>query len=65
MNRFGIDDLGVGIGLRPVHFGPILAGESFGTVLFDFAGSEGGWVSARYSAFGRFSLELNAACLDE
>ncbi|MEE8217756.1 MAG: DUF692 domain-containing protein, partial [Vicinamibacteria bacterium] len=25
MNRFGIRDLGVGIGLRPVHFGPILA----------------------------------------
>jgi uncharacterized protein (UPF0276 family) len=25
MNRFGIPDLGVGIGLRPVHFGPILA----------------------------------------
>ena len=27
MNRFGIDDLGVGIGLRPVHFGPILSGS--------------------------------------
>jgi len=27
MNRFGIPDLGVGIGLRPVHFGPILATE--------------------------------------
>lgn len=27
MNRFGIDDLGVGIGLRPVHFGQILSGE--------------------------------------
>ncbi len=25
MNRFGIPDLGVGIGLRPVHFGQILA----------------------------------------
>jgi uncharacterized protein (UPF0276 family) len=25
MNRFGIPDLGVGIGLRPVHFGPILS----------------------------------------
>ena len=27
MNRFGINDLGVGIGLRPVHFGPILSGS--------------------------------------
>jgi uncharacterized protein (UPF0276 family) len=27
MNRFGIPDLGVGIGLRPVHFGQILSGE--------------------------------------
>jgi hypothetical protein len=27
MNRFGIRDLGVGIGLRPVHFGPILSGS--------------------------------------
>jgi len=27
MNRFGIPDLGVGIGLRPVHFGQILGGE--------------------------------------
>ena len=26
MNRFGIPDLGVGIGLRPVHFGQILSG---------------------------------------
>jgi uncharacterized protein (UPF0276 family) len=27
MNRFGIPDLGIGIGLRPVHFGQILSGE--------------------------------------
>jgi len=27
MNRFGIEDLGVGVGLRPVHFGEILAGR--------------------------------------
>jgi hypothetical protein len=27
MNRFGIEDLGIGIGLRPVHFGEILAGR--------------------------------------
>lgn len=36
----------------------------FGTLVFDFADSEGGWVSARYSAFGRFSVELNGACRD-
>ena len=27
MNRFGLPDLGVGIGLRTVHFGEILAGK--------------------------------------
>jgi uncharacterized protein (UPF0276 family) len=27
MNRFGMPDLGVGIGLRPAHFGQILSGE--------------------------------------
>jgi uncharacterized protein (UPF0276 family) len=27
MNRFGIEDLGIGIGLRPVHFGEILGGR--------------------------------------
>lgn len=43
----------------------LVVDESFGTVLFDFSASGGGWVSARYSAFGRFSVELNAACRDE
>ncbi len=38
--------------------------ESFGTLLFDFLSSGGGWVSAKYSAFGRFSVEINAACRD-
>jgi|GEM_PF-836405 len=42
----------------------LIAGASFGTILFDFTNSGGGWVSGEYSAFGRFSLELNAACRD-
>ena len=37
---------------------------AFGTVVFDFANSEGGFVSAKYSAFGLFSVELNSACRD-
>ena len=39
-------------------------GVRFGTVIFDFTAARGGWVSARYSAFGRFSVELEAACRD-
>ncbi len=38
--------------------------DPFGTVVFDFTNSGGGWVSARYSAFGLFSVELNSACRD-
>lgn len=38
------------------------AGVRFGTVVFDFTAASGGWVSARYSAFGRFSVELGSAC---
>ena len=33
-------------------------------VTFDFTQSGGGWVSAKYSAFGLFSVELNSACRD-
>ncbi|MEE8525594.1 MAG: hypothetical protein V3T72_16785 [Thermoanaerobaculia bacterium] len=51
--------------LTVVDVTELLPGEAFGTVLFDFSNSSGGWASARYSAFGRFSLELNAACRDE
>ena len=42
----------------------LVAEESFGTVVFDFSRSGGGWVSAKYSAFGLFSVELNSACRD-
>ena len=38
--------------------------NSFGTVVFDFSASGGGWASARYSAFGLYSVELNSACRD-
>lgn len=37
----------------------------FGTVLFDFSSSGGGWVSARHSAFGLFSVELGSACRED
>ncbi len=39
--------------------------ESFGTLVFDFTDSGGGWVSGRYSAFGRFSVDLESACRDQ
>ncbi len=38
--------------------------QAFGTLVFDFSSSGGGWVSARYSAFGRFSVDLKSACRD-
>lgn len=39
-------------------------GNRFGTVVFDFSKAGGGVVVGRYSAFGRFSVELNGACRD-
>lgn len=38
------------------------SGNRFGTLLFDFP--EGGWVSARYEAFGRYSAEVAGDCAD-
>ena len=43
----------------------LVPGENFGTLLLDFSPSGSGWASAEYSAFGRFSLELNSACVQE
>ncbi len=37
---------------------------SFGSLVFDFSASGSGFVTADYSAFGRFSAELNGACRD-
>lgn len=48
--------------LNVIDIGDLVTGENFGTVLFDFTNSAGGFATAEYSAFGRFSLELNAAC---
>lgn len=42
----------------------LVPSENFGTLVFDFTISNGGWASAKYSAFGRFSVELNSACRD-
>lgn len=36
--------------------------ESFGTLVFDFANSDGGVVYGEYSADGQFSVGLNGAC---
>ncbi len=41
----------------------LVAEQRFGTLVFDFANSASGLVTAEYSAFGRFSVELNGACL--
>ncbi|MEM7351425.1 MAG: hypothetical protein AAF657_11505 [Acidobacteriota bacterium] len=43
----------------------LVPGQNFGTLLLDFSPSGSGWASAEYSAFGRFSLELNSACVQE
>ena len=40
----------------------LVPGQRFGTLVFDFANGGGGLVTAAYSAFGRFSVELNGAC---
>ncbi len=58
------DEVATASHLSVLDVGELVAGESFGTVLFDFTAAGGGWVSARYSAFGRFSLELEGACRD-
>lgn len=34
----------------------------FGTVVFNFGPAEGGWTSARYSAFSQFSTEVASSC---
>ena len=46
------------------HTELVASEEAFGSVVFDFTASGGGWVSAEYSAFGLFSVELNSGCLD-
>jgi hypothetical protein len=42
----------------------LVSSTNFGALVFDFTNSGGGWASAKYSAFGRFSVELNSACRD-
>ncbi len=48
--------------LNFVDISELVPGVSFGTVVFDFSGTEGGLVSGRYEALGQFSVELNSAC---
>ena len=43
----------------------LVPGESFGSLVFDFSAAGGGFVTAEYSAFGRYSVELNGACTEE
>lgn len=42
----------------------LVQGVNFGTITFDFAASDGGFVTGRYEALGQFSVELNSACRD-
>ncbi len=37
-------------------------GLSFGTLIFDFSNSNGGWIYGEYSADGLFSVGLNPTC---
>lgn len=60
----GSGDIFTSSQLLRFDLGDLVTAENFGTLVFDFANSGGGWVSARYSAFGRFSVELNSACRD-
>lgn len=48
--------------VQRLPIGDIVANQSFGSLVFDFAASQGGVVTASYSAFGRFSTELRGAC---
>ena len=41
----------------------VFTSEPFGTMVFDFSNSDGGWVYAEYSADGLFSVGLNSACV--
>ena len=46
------------------EIGDFVDSTRFGSLVFDFEGSRAGWVGARYSAFGRFSVEVESACRD-
>lgn len=48
--------------VQRIPIGNLIANQSFGSLVFDFSASQGGVVTARYSAFGRFSTELRGAC---
>ncbi len=48
--------------LTAIDVEDLVPGQRFGTLVFDFANAGGGLVTAAYSAFGRFSVELNGAC---
>ena len=51
VNFLGLADLGIT--------------QQFGTLVFDFTNSDGGWVGARFSAFGEFSVDVESDCRDE
>ncbi|MEM6793877.1 MAG: hypothetical protein AAF725_07825 [Acidobacteriota bacterium] len=55
---------GNGYNLRKIAIEELTEDLSFGTLIFDFGGSGGGVVTGRYSAFGRFSTEVNGVCRD-
>lgn len=68
-NQAGVE-LGSGDYFTNTHLNAVDAeelagmGNRFGTVVFDFSKAGGGLVTGKYSAFGRFSVEMNGACRD-
>ena len=50
LNLLGLDDL--------------VTEANFGTLVFDFSGSGGGTVTAKYEAFGKYSVSMPGACRD-
>ncbi len=57
-----VDDVFTADHLTTIDVADLVPVQSFGTMIFDFSSSGGGFVTAEYSAFGRFSVELNGTC---
>ncbi len=57
------DDVFTSDHLTAIDVEDLVPGQRFGTLTFDFSNADGGLVTAAYSAFGRFSVELGGACM--
>lgn len=49
---------------RQLAIEELISNLAFGTLVFDFSRSGSGVVTGSYSAFGRFSTEVQGACRD-